>query len=226
MEQKKSSKADLEGKRGTFFLLGLVVALGSTLAAFELKSHPTKIESLGELQDVEVVEQIIPPTLEKRVTPPPPPPPKIIEFFEIVDNDVEVSELEFEDSEATEFTSIDFPAIVSSYPVEEEEEIYVNVIDEPAEFPGGERSLYKYISDHVKYPLIAQENGIQGKVYVKFVVDENGYASNVQVLRPVDSSLDAEAIQVIAGLPRFKPGIQGGRAVKVYYTAVINFQLQ
>ena len=98
-------------------------------------------------------------------------------------------------------------------------------MEEPAEFPGGTRALYKYISDNVKYPVIAQENGIQGKVYVKFVVDEAGNISNAEVLRPVETSLDKEALRVINSLPRFKPGKQRGKPVRVQVSIPILFKL-
>lgn len=225
MELKKSAKADLERKRNTFFLVGLVLALALVLAAFEWNNAPRKAELAGGTPVYNVEEQFIPVTREPKKTPPPPK-PKVIEFIEIVDNKFEVDDPEFEESEATEFTAIDVPAVVENTVQEEEEEIFINVVDEPAEFPGGERALYNFISSHVQYPIIAQENGIQGKVYVRFVVDENGNVNDTEIIRPVDPSLDAEALRVIGSLPQFKPGVQAGRNVKVYYTAVINFVLQ
>ena len=229
MEQKKSPKADLEGKRNTLFLIGLVLALGVTLAAFEWSGTPSKVESLGVVQAQEVEEEIIPITREEQVKPPPPPPPpKVVEVLNIVDDDVKIEdELEIEDSEADENTVIDVAPVIEAKEEEEvEEKIFFNIIEEPAEFPGGDKALYRYIHDNVRYPVIAQENGIQGIVYVKFVVDKEGKAVNAEVARPVDPSLDKEALRVINSLPRFKPGRQRGVPVKVFYTARINFQLQ
>jgi periplasmic protein TonB len=229
MEQKKSKKADLEKRRNTFFLLGLVVALGSALLAFEWKTAPLKFESLGELQNVEVEEVIIPVTREKHVQPPPPPPPpQVIDMLNIVDDEVDIDdELNIEDSEADDNTFIDVAPIIETSEEEEVvDQIFLNILEEPAEFPGGDRALIKYLTDHVRYPVIAQENGIQGKVYVRFVVDEQGSAADAKIIRGVDPSLDAEALRVINSLPSFKPGKQHGRAVKVYYNSVINFQLQ
>lgn len=228
MEKKKSLKADLEGKRNTFFLVGLVMALGVTLVAFEWTTKPVKANSLGVVQSQEVEEEIIPITREPQVKPPPPPPPpKVVEVLNIVDDEIKIDdELEIEDSEADENTAINVAPVIETKEEEEvEDEILFNIIEEPAEFPGGDRALYKYIHDNVNYPVIAQENGIQGKVYVQFVVDKEGKAVDAKVSRPVDRSLDAEAIRVINSLPHFKPGKQRGRPVKVYYTAVINFQL-
>lgn len=229
METKKSKKADLENKRNTFFLIGLVLALGATFLAFEWKAKPTAAESLGIVQSKEVEEEIIPITREPEVKPPPPPPPpQVVEVLNIVENDVEIDEeLKIEDSEADDETIIDIQPVFQTKEEEEidEQQIFY-IVEEPAEFPGGDRALYKYINDAVKYPVIAQENGIQGKVYVKFVVNERGAVSDAQILRGVDQSLNQEALRVINSLPNFKPGKQRGRPVKVYYNAVINFQLQ
>jgi periplasmic protein TonB len=229
MEQKKTAKADLENKKNIFFLVGLVLALGVTLLAFEWSSKPAKIASLGDIQSQEVEEEIIPVTRELEVQPPPPPPPpKVIDFLTIIDDDIKIDdELKIEDSEADYNTVIDINTVFTSLKeeVKEEEEILI-FAEEPAEFPGGEKALYKYIQDNVSYPVIAQENGVQGKVYVKFVVNEQGLVSNAEIVRGVDTNLDREALRVINSMPKFKPARQSGRFVKVYYNALINFQLQ
>ena len=228
MEPKKNKKANLENKRNTLFLIGLVVSLLFVLLLFEWDTKPSKVNDLGEINIAEVEEEIIPITREKEIKPPPPPPPKkVIEILNIVDDDIKIeNELVIEDSEANDETIIDVSPIIQKTEEKEEEKIYFNFIDEPAEFPGGERALYSYISNNVKYPVIAQENGIQGKVYLKFVVDKKGKVSNIEIIRGVDNSLDKEAIRVINSLPDFKPGVQHGRNVKVFYDAVINFMLQ
>jgi protein TonB len=229
MKLKKSKKADLEEKKNLFFLLGLVVSLGITLLAFEWTSKPSRASSLGTMESINVEEEIIPITREQEIKPPPPPPPpKVVEVLNIVEDDVEIEdELELEDSEADNETVIDVQPILATQEEEEvaEDKIFI-VVEDPAEFPGGDRGLYNYINKNVKYPIIAQENGIQGKVYVKFVVNESGKVGGAEILRPVDQSLDKEALRVISSLPNFRPGRQRGRAVKVFYNAVINFQLQ
>jgi periplasmic protein TonB len=229
MESKKSSKVDLENKRNTLFLFGLVAALGVTLLAFEWTTKPSRAGSLGSIQSQTVEEEFIPITREQEVQPPPPPPPpQTVEVLNIVDNDVEIEdELNIEDSEADDATVIDVNPIVEAVKEKEEAEPDIfYIVEDPAEFPGGERALYKYIQNSVKYPVIAQENGVQGKVYVKFVVNESGKVSNASILRGSDPSLNNEALRVINSLPDFKPGKQRGNPVKVFYTAVINFQLQ
>jgi protein TonB len=108
---------------------------------------------------------------------------------------------------------------------DKEEEILL-IAEEMPMFPGGNCALLSYLSGNVKYPLIAQENGIQGKVFIQFVVDEQGSISEVQVLRGVDVALDNEALRVVRQMPKWKPGRQGGKAVKVRYTVPISFKLK
>lgn len=216
----------MEGKRNTFFLIGLVITLGLVFMAFEWKSKPKKNELSGGTL-VYVVEELQAPVIREHKEISKPPKPVVVEKINIVGDGVDIlKELNIEPSDPTEYVPIDFPEIAKVTTKEQEEEIFPNFIDEPAEFPGGERALYRYISEHVKYPIIAQENGVEGKVYVQYVVDEKGNIVNAHVSRSGDPLLDAEALRVIQGLPTFKPGRQAGKFVKVYYTAVINFQLQ
>lgn len=106
-----------------------------------------------------------------------------------------------------------------------DEQVFFIVEDMP-EFPGGEKALRSYVGNAVKYPAVAQENGIQGKVYVTFVVSKDGNVANAKIARGVDPSLDAEALRVVNGLPKWQPGKQKGQAVNVSYTIPINFALQ
>lgn len=229
MELKKSTKADLESKRNLFLWIGLVIALGITLLAFEWTSKQSKADSLGQIQTQEVEEEIIPITREQEIKPPPPPPPpKVVEVLNIVDDDVKIEdELQIEDSEADDQTVIDVAPVISQKKEEEEEETQVFfIVEDMPEFPGGELALRKYIGNAIKYPVIAQENGIQGKVYVTFVVGKDGSISNASIARGVDPSLDKEALRVVNSLPKWKPGKQRGKPVNVSYTVPINFVLQ
>ncbi len=228
MELKKTQKADLENKKQLYFMVGLVLALGIVLVGFEWTSKPDKASSLGSLTAVAVEEEIIPITREMEVKPPPPPPPKVVEVLNIVDDDVKIDdELEIEDSEADDKTLIDVAPVVAAKEEEEEEtaEVFFIVEDMP-EFPGGEMALRAFIGNAIKYPVIAQENGIQGKVYVTFVVGKDGSVSNAVIARGVDASLDKEALRVVNTLPKWKAGKQRGKPVNVSYTVPINFQLQ
>lgn len=230
MELKKSQKADLEGKRNTFFLIGLVLALGSTLLAFEWSSKPVKTESLGNLTSIEVEEEIIPVTREQQVQPPPPPPPpKVVEVLNIVEDDVEIEdELEIDDSEADDNTFVDVAPIIETGDEEEEsnDPVPFFILEQQPEFPGGIDALKPYLVKQIKYPVIAQENGIQGKVYYSFTIEKDGSVTDIKVMRGVDAAIDKEAIRVLNTMPKWKPGMQRGKAVRVSFSGVINFQLQ
>lgn len=105
------------------------------------------------------------------------------------------------------------------------EEIFRSV-EQPPAFPGGDAALMKYLSSHIQYPTMAQENNIQGKVVVQFVVEKDGHVGDVKVVRSVDKDLDREAVRVCKSLPKFTPGRQNGQAVRVWYTLPVNFKLQ
>ena len=107
----------------------------------------------------------------------------------------------------------------------EKEEIFKSVEQMP-QFPGGEAALMKYISSHIQYPTMAQENNVQGKVIVQFVVTKTGQVGEVKVARSVDKDLDREAVRVCKSLPKFTPGRQNGQPVSVWYTLPVNFKLQ
>lgn len=228
MESKKSPKSNLENKKNIFFLLGLVLALASVLFALEFTTKTKKAENLGAIQAQTIEEEIIPITREQEIKPPPPPPVKTIEILNIVNNDVKIDEeLQIEDSEADDNTIIDVAPIISAPKEEEEEEAQVFfIVEEMPEFPGGELALRKFLADAIKYPVIAQENGIQGKVYVTFVVSKDGSIYNAVVARGVDPALDKEALRVVNLQPKWKPGKQRGKPVNVSYTVPINFVLQ
>jgi len=228
MELKKSPKADLENKRNVYFMLGLVISLGIILLAFEWTAKPQKADSLGSVNAVDVEEEIIPITREQEIKPPPPPPPpKVVEILNIVDDDVEIDDELHIDTEADDKTLITVAPVISTRPEEEEEEQQVFfIVEDMPEFPGGEMALRTYIASAIKYPVIAQENGIQGKVYVTFVVGKDGSVSDAKIARGVDASLDKEALRVVNTLPKWKPGKQRGKPVNVSYTVPINFVLQ
>lgn len=229
MEVKKSPKVDLESKRNVYLMIGLVVSLGIVLLAFEWTAKPSKADSLGSINAADVEEEIIPITREQEIKPPPPPPPpKVIEVLNIVDDKTVIDdELMIDDTEADDKTLINVAPVISAKEEEEEEEAQVFfIVEDMPEFPGGEMALRTYIANAIKYPVIAQENGIQGKVYVTFVVGKDGSVSNASIARGVDPSIDKEALRVINTLPKWKPGKQRGKPVNVSYTVPINFQLQ
>jgi protein TonB len=229
MEPKKSKKADLEKKKGLFLEIGFVVSLGLVLLAFEWTSKPEKVKGFVKQESEDVVQESVPVTRQQQQKqPPPPPPPKTTEVIQIVDNDVQIEdELVLEETEADQDTRVSIDAFAEEEEEEESEaQIFMKVEDMP-EFKGGGVSKFRsYIQKNVKYPTIAAENGIQGTVYVKFVVDRDGSVSNVTVLRGVDPSLDEAAVEAIKRAPKWDPGMQRGKPVRVQFTVPITFKLQ
>jgi len=113
--------------------------------------------------------------------------------------------------------------IAQEKPVEEK---VFDVVEQMPQFPGGDAALFEYLSTHIKYPTIAEENGVQGRVIVTFVVERDGSITDVKVVKSVDPSLDKEASRVVAGMPKWIPGKQNGSAVRVMYTVPVTFRLQ
>ncbi len=106
-----------------------------------------------------------------------------------------------------------------------EEQVF-DVVEQMPQFPGGDAALFEYLSTHIKYPAIAEENGVQGRVIVTFVVERDGSITDVKVVKSVDPSLDKEAARVVQGMPKWIPGKQNGAAVRVKYTVPVTFRLQ
>ena len=216
MQSKKNPEVDLEKKRGLYLQIGFIISLLLVLAAFEYKSYDKTDSSLGELNLDDLEEEIIPITKQEIKPPPPPPPPP--EVIEIVEDDVEIEEeIEIEDTESDEDEIIEIE--------EEDDEEFFMVVENMPEFPGGDAGLMKYIVNNVRYPAIAKEYNITGKVYVSFIVDKSGNVTDVKVVRGVDKNLDAEAVRVVKSLPKYKPGKQRGKPVRVMFTIPINFTL-
>jgi protein TonB len=225
---KKSDKANLENKKSIFFLVGLVLALVTVLMAFEWKTNETVVVNIPIRGDYVQEDHIFIPTTpykDKEI----PKPVLSVPYIEIVDNNTEVDMIiDLFSSEPTDELLFNIDELVyhsDNNKYDKEEEILL-IAEEMPMFPGGNRALLSYLSGNVKYPLIAQENGIQGKVFIQFVVDEQGSISEVQVLRGVDVALDNEALRVVRQMPKWKPGRQGGKAVKVRYTVPISFKLK
>ncbi|KJF41807.1 energy transducer TonB [Draconibacterium sediminis] len=228
MKSKKTKKADLESKKTTLFLIGLVVALGFILFAFEWKQPARKTMIVQGSRDYMPPEDLVIPSTPPEKTEPEKPIIKVPVFKVIEDGKKIDEELIWEGEEPEEPLTIDLGSIMDFGEDPEEEDLsgIFDFAETMPEFPGGDAALLSFLSKNVKYPAIAQENGIKGKVFVTFVVDENGNIYDVTLARGVDSSLDREAIRVVKSMPRWKPGKQGNKAVKVRYTVPINFILQ
>lgn len=222
MEIKKMPKADLENKKFVFLQIGIVLVLSLVLIASEWSTTDLPVNN-SFMEDAQFVEvEMIPITIPKETTPPPPP-PKPTDILNIVDNKDElINELVVT---TTEMNSTDGIELVE-LPVEirDPEETFT-IVEEMPEFPGGDAALMRYLAKSVRYPVIAEQNNIQGRVYIQFVINTNGEVTNAIVLRGVDPSLDKEAIRVVENMPNWKPGKQRNKPVRVSFTVPINFVL-
>lgn len=229
MEQKKTAKADLETKKGFFLQIGLIFALAVTLVAFEYKSYDKKeLMDLSGGKRAETPEEMIQITQQQN-TPPPPAPPASTTIINIVDNDAIVNDDITIDAEADENTQMDeykAPAVATQAVEEEvaEAEIFT-VVEEAPSYPGGDESRIRFLQENIKYPQMARESGIQGTVYVTFVVEKNGSVTDVKVLRGIGGGCDEEAIRVIQAMPPWNPGKQRGKPVRVQFNMPIKFTL-
>ncbi len=229
MEVKKSPKASLENKRLLFTEIGLVIALGVVLGAFNW-STKNKAESVFEDTAQEVIEdEMVPITQE---TPPPPPEtpqiPVLSDQIDIVDDEIQVDDniLNLEDDASLGVEIMDYVEEVEEEVVEEEA-IPFQLVEQKPTFQGGDANNFRtWVNSKLEYPEIAKENGIQGRVMLQFTVGADGKVSNVKVLRGVDPTLDKEAVRVVSMSPKWEPGRQRDRAVKVTYTFPVIFQLR
>ncbi len=226
MRIKKTEKASLEKDKIIYVLMGFVFVLSLCYVALEwTEKEVTKYE----VTDTDfLIEEEIEIQQTTQETPPPPPPPAVqeVEVLNVVEDNVETESIEVNTEDDKE-TEVVIAAPVEAPVEEEEEEVVFVVVESMPEFPGGQQALFKYLSENVKYPVIAQENGIQGRVICQFVVNKDGSIVDVEVVRSGgDPSLDKEAIRVIKSMPKWKPGKQRGKAVRVKYTVPVNFKLQ
>ncbi len=226
MDIKKSPKASLEDKKSIYMLMGFVAVLSLLYIGLEWTQHEVTIYEDTSIAVLEEEEIEIIQTAE--VLPPPPPPdvPEVIEILNVVEDDVEVAEIEI-DTEDDKDREVVIQSPVSNLGAysEEDSDVPFVVVENMPQFPGGDAALFKYLNDNINYPIIAQESGIQGRVILQFVVNRDGSIVDIEVVRPIDRSLDAEAVRVVKGMPRWTPGRQRGKTVRVKYTLPVNFRL-
>ncbi|HOZ39587.1 MAG TPA: energy transducer TonB [Flavobacteriales bacterium] len=221
MEARKNPEAELESRKTSFMLIGLLAGLAMTLVAFEWTAFEEKLDTLGALELDLLGEEGIPPSAAP--PPPPPPPPAPTTVLEIVEDDEVVEEVEQIDQEIKEDTKIEK---VERQEEEVEEEQIFTIVEEMPSFPGGESELFKYLGKNIKYPAMAQESGISGVVYVTFVVDKDGKIRDTKVLRGIGGGCDEEALRVVKNMPAWKAGKQRGKAVTVQYNLPVRFTLR
>ncbi len=228
MEIKKTKEADLENKKGMYLQLGLVIVLSIILIAFEWTSRPPKEDDSAMVKNIQVEDEMMQvtrreeqPKQEKIEQ------PKVAEVLDIVDDDVQLDDDFDFNMEADANTEYDFASFGEQDEDIDEEEVFFIVEDMPT-FNGGDPAteFRKYIGQNLRYPEIASENGISGRVIVQFAVNSKGQVVDAVVVRSVDPALDKEAIRVVMASPKWTPGKQRGRPVSVLFTFPINFVLQ
>ncbi|MBR4803919.1 MAG: energy transducer TonB [Bacteroidales bacterium] len=228
MEAKKSPKADLEKKKGLFLEIGLVATLAIVLLAFNIKSYDQK--------EIEIITTHVdgPEEVDVDITrpdepPPPPPEPEVVTPTElnVVADNVEVADVDINAEDDQNQAQQEYVAPVVEDKEEEkvEEEIFT-VVESAPEYPGGEGELYKYLAKSIKYPEMAKQQNLEGRVFVTFVVEKDGSIANPKVLRDIGGGCGEEAIRVVRSMPKWKPGKQRGKAVRVQFNLPVMFQLE
>ena len=231
MEVKKTPKADLKNKRLLFTEIGFVVALAAVLFAFEYSSKEKQVSVLEDTTKAQIEDEMI--AIQQETPPPPPEAPKIpilSDQIDIVDDEIKLDDNVFMNLEDDANTGVEIMDYREAEVVEEEveeEAIPFQLVEEKPSFNGGDANEFsKWVNARLVYPEIAKENGVQGRVTLQFTVEADGRVTNVKVLRGVDDSLDKEAVRVVSSSPKWKPGKQRDRAVKVTYTFPVIFQLR
>ena len=230
MEVKKSPKASLENKRLLLLEAGLVIALGIVYGAFNYSSKDAKVAVLEDTTQVVIEDEMV--AIENETPPPPPEAPSIpvlSDQIDIVDDDIKLDDDMFMNLE-DDNTGVEIQDYKEAEVVEEEEEeeaIPFQLVETKPSFQGGDANDFsKWVNARLVYPEIAKENGVQGRVTLQFTVENDGRVTNVKVLRGVDPALDAEAVRVVKSSPKWSPGKQRDRKVKVTYTFPVIFQLR
>ena len=234
MEPKKNPKADVGRNSTLYFVIGLAAVLALVYGAMEWKKYD-KANNYDISMNVEdQLDEEVPMT-EQIKTPPPPPPPAAPEVIEVVEDEEEVEETVIESTETSQEEEVVEIEEVVVEEVEEDISVPFAVIEDVPVFPGCEGAsdkkacfqemMQKHIRKNFRYPEIAQEMGVQGRVSVIFVIQKDGSIGNIRMRGP-DKNLEAEALRIIEKLPKMTPGKQRGRPVKVPFSIPITFKLQ
>ena len=228
METKKSPKANLENKKILFREIGLVVALLLAVMAFEWRTYDKKISFVADVLPVDI-DEIVPVTIPELPLPEPIKAPEVTDVITIVDNIIDIPGFipPTEDIDKWSVKIRDYlPKPVVDDPIVDEV-IPATVVEEKAIFMGGDENEFsKWVGRNMVYPEAAIDNRIQGRVICSFVVAKDGNVVDVKILRGADPLLDKEAIRVISMSPKWTPGKQYGKAVRVKYTFPVIFQLK
>jgi len=239
MELKKNPKADLRKNSSLYFVIGLAVVMFLVWQGLEWKTYDKSNEYDISMNVEDMLDEEVPMT-EQIKTPPPPPPPAAPEIIEVVEDEEEVEETVIESTETSQEEEIIEVEDVEVEEIEEDLDVPFAVIEDVPIFPGCESEkgkgakamricfqskMQKHISKNFRYPEIAQEMGVQGRVNVMFVIQKDGSIGGVRMRGP-DKNLEKEAARIIGKLPKMTPGKQRGRAVRVPFSIPITFKLQ
>lgn len=224
METKKSNRADLEKRRLMFTQIGLIVSLALAWMVFETKSYGKQEIRTFDGTTEAIPDDLVPVTVQEK--PQPIEKPKVVNMITVVDNNEEIeSEIDI-DISVEEDEPIEPTVPIDIIEDDIVEEVPFIIVENMPTFPGGEKKMLEYVAKNVKYPQLAKEVGTQGRVFVSFVVEKDGSITNVTILRGIGSGCDEEAIRVVKSMPKWNPGLQCGRAVRVSCNLPINFKLQ
>lgn len=230
MDLKKSASANLEDKRLTYVLIGLVMSLSLLYVAFEWTESEIVVAEITDVLTQDAEEEIEIEQTQQEETPPPPEPEEIpeevIEEITVVDNEKKVDAINVSSEDDSKAAVVITQAPVKIEEEEEEEDKIFQVVEVQPSFPGGTEALMRYFKENMRYPVMAQEMGIQGKVVCQFTVRKDGTVGDVVVLRSADKALDAEAIRLVSRMPKWNPGKQRGKPVHCKFTVPISFKLQ
>ncbi len=234
MELKKNPKADINQNSGLYFVIGLAVVMLVVWRALEYKKYDKTNDYDIALNVEDQLDEEVPMT-EQIKTPPPPPPPAAPEVIEVVEDEEEVEETVIESTETSQEEEVIEIDDVEVEEIDEDITVPFAVIEDVPVFPGCEGSsnkkacfqemMQKHIRKNFRYPEIAQEMGVQGRVNVMFVIQKDGSIGGIRMRGP-DKNLEAEALRIINKLPNMTPGKQRGRPVKVPFSIPITFRLQ
>ena len=233
MQPKKNPKVDLNKNSGLYFAIGLALVLFIIWRGIEWKSYDKSAYLYESLNVVDDDDEEIPIT-EQIKTPPPPPPPPAPEVIEVVEDEEEIEETVIESTETDQEEIVEVEVLEEEF---EDVDVPFAIIEDVPIYPGCENvpkskrrdcfqeQINKHIRKNFRYPEIAQEMGIQGRVFVSFIISKDGTISNIRKRGP-DKNLEREAERIISKLPKMPPGKQRGRAVRVPFSIPITFRLQ
>ena len=226
MDSKKHNKVNLEKKKGVYSSIALLFAFAIVLIAFEFRTSSIIFDTGDQGVTVDLFEEEE--AMNTFVKPPPPPPPiKVIDLRFLIDEGADEDPIEFASidiDEEFEVKNIDIPVFDTEVIIEED--VIVLIPDIMPEFPGGLNELRRYLGLNIKYPLMAQEVGIKGGVYLGFIVDKDGSITDIKVLSGIGGGCDEEAVRVVEGMPKWSPGKKRGKPVRVQFYLPINFKLR